>query len=59
MLRSDARVEQVSLYPKAHRLPKFIDGLAVLVGLDIKVAVFDPEFFVFLSRPLNRVKILY
>lgn len=38
---------------------KSIDGLAVLVELDIKVAVFDPVLFVFLSMPRNRVKILY
>ena len=38
---------------------KSIDGLAALVELDIKVAVFDPVLFVFLNRPRNRVKILY
>jgi transposase len=38
---------------------KFIDGLAALVELDIKVAVFDPVLFVFLNKPRNRVKILY
>jgi hypothetical protein len=38
---------------------KSIDGLAALVALDIKVAVFDPVLFVFLNRPRNRVKILY
>ncbi|WP_241000427.1 IS66 family insertion sequence element accessory protein TnpB [Pseudomonas viridiflava] len=36
-----------------------IDGLAALVELDIKVAVFDPVLFVFLNKPRNRVKILY
>ena len=38
---------------------KSIDGLAALVELDIKVAVFDPVLFVFLNRARNRVKILY
>lgn len=45
--------------PLADELPKSIDGLAVLVELDIKVAVFDPVLFVFLNKPRNRVKILY
>lgn len=38
---------------------KSIYGLAALVKLDIKVAVFDPVFFVFLNTPRYRVKILY
>ena len=38
---------------------KSIDGLAVLVELDIKAAVFDPVLFVFLNRQRNRVNILY
>ncbi|WP_245220347.1 IS66 family insertion sequence element accessory protein TnpB [Pseudomonas umsongensis] len=33
---------------------KSIDGLAALVELDIKVAVFDPVLFVFLNKPRNR-----
>jgi transposase len=45
--------------PQTRRLPKSIDGLAALVELDIKVAVFDPVLFVFLNKPRNRVKILY
>lgn len=36
-----------------------MDGLAALVELDIKIAVFDPVLFVFLNRQRNRVKILY
>ncbi|WP_443691389.1 IS66 family insertion sequence element accessory protein TnpB, partial [Pseudomonas sp.] len=47
------------LYPKLVDFRKSIDGLAALVELDIKVAVFDPVLFVFLNRPRNRVKILY
>ena len=35
------------------------DGLAALVELDIKVAVFDLVLFVFLNRHRNRVKVLY
>ena len=47
------------LYPKPVNLRKSIDGLAALVELDIKVAVFDPVLFVFLNKPRNGVKILY
>lgn len=38
---------------------KSIDGLAALVELDIKVAVFDPVLFVFLNKARNRIKVLY
>ncbi|EPN54162.1 IS66 family insertion sequence element accessory protein TnpB [Pseudomonas syringae] len=59
MRRPDAKVEKVYLYPKPVDFRKSIDGLAALVELDIKVAVFDPVLFVFLNRHRNRVKILY
>jgi len=59
MMRPDAKVEKVYLYPKPVDFRKSIDGLAALVELDIKVAVFDPVLFVFLNRHRNRVKILY
>ncbi|WP_241895814.1 IS66 family insertion sequence element accessory protein TnpB, partial [Pseudomonas syringae] len=59
MMRPDAKVEKVYLYPKPVDFRKSIDGLAVLVELDIKVAMFDPVLFVFLNRHRNRVKILY
>ena len=49
MMRPDAKVEKVYLYPKPVDFRKSIDGLAALVELDIKVAVFDPVLFVFLS----------
>ncbi|WP_443692459.1 IS66 family insertion sequence element accessory protein TnpB, partial [Pseudomonas sp.] len=52
-------ISLVYLYPKLVDFRKSIDGLAALVELDIKVAVFDPVLFVFLNRPRNRVKILY
>lgn len=58
MMRPDAKVEKVYLYPKPVDFRKSIDGLAALVELDIKVAVFDPVLFVFLNKPRNRVKIL-
>jgi hypothetical protein len=58
-MRSDAKVEEVYLYPKLVDFRKSIDGLAVLAELDIKVAVFNPVLFVFLNKPRNRVKILY
>lgn len=57
MMRPDAKVEKVYLYPKPVDLRKSIDGLASLVELDIKVAVFDPVLFVFLNRARNRVRI--
>ena len=41
MMRPDAKVEKVYLYPKPVDFRKSIDGLSALVELDIKVAVFD------------------
>ena len=49
MMRPNASVEKVYLYPKPVDFRKSIDGLAALVELDIKVAVFDPVLFVFLN----------
>ncbi len=43
MMRPDTKVEKVYLYPKPVDFRKSIDGLAALVELDIKVAVFDPD----------------
>lgn len=45
MMRPDAKVEKVYLYPKPVDFRNPIDGLAALVELDIKVAVFDPVLF--------------
>ncbi|WP_256580909.1 MULTISPECIES: IS66 family insertion sequence element accessory protein TnpB [Pseudomonas] len=45
--------------PKPFDFRKYIDGLAALVELGIKVATFDPVLLVFLNKPRNRVKILY
>ena len=59
MMRPNAKVKKVYLYPKPVDFRKSIDGLAALVQLDIKVAVFEPVLFVFLNRTRNRVKILY
>ncbi|AKA86411.1 hypothetical protein [Pseudomonas synxantha] len=42
MMRPDAQVEKVCLYPKPVDFRKTINVLAALVELDIKVAVFDP-----------------
>ncbi len=56
MMRPDAKVEKVYLYPKPVDFRKSIDGLAALVELDIKVAVFDPVLFVFLNKSRNRVQ---
>ena len=52
MMRPDAKVEKVYLYPKPVDFRKSIDGLAALVELDIKVAVFDPVLFV-CKRSMN------
>lgn len=54
MMRPDAKAEKVYLYPKPVDFRKSIDGLAALVELDIKVAVFDPVLFAFLNKPRNR-----
>jgi len=49
MMRPDAKVEKVYLYPKPVDFRKSIDDLAALAELDIKVAVSDPVLFVFLN----------
>jgi transposase len=59
MMCPNASVEKVYLYLKPVDIRKSIDGLAALVELDVKVAVFDPVRFVFLNRHRNRVKVLY
>lgn len=59
MMRPDTKVEKFYLHPKPFAFQKSIDGLAALVELDIKVAVFDPVLFVFLNKSRNRVRILY
>lgn len=46
MIRPNAKVKKVYFYPKAVDFRKSIDGLAALVELGIKVAVFDPFLFV-------------
>ncbi|WP_241092034.1 IS66 family insertion sequence element accessory protein TnpB [Pseudomonas viridiflava] len=48
MMRPDAKVEKVYLYPKPVDFRKSIDGLAALVELDIKVAV-STRYFSFSS----------
>ncbi len=46
-----AKFEKVYLYPKFVEWGKSIDGLTVLVELDIKVAVFDQMLFIFFDKP--------
>ncbi len=50
MMRPDAQVQKVYLYPKPVDFRKSINGLAALVALDIKVEVFGLVLFVFLNR---------
>jgi len=45
MMRPESKVEKVYLYPRPVDFRKSIDGLAALVELDIKVALFDPLLF--------------
>ena len=59
MMRPDAKVQKVYLYPKPVDFRKSINGLAALVELDIKVEVFNPVLFVFLNRTRSQVKIPY
>ncbi|MGK4341781.1 IS66 family insertion sequence element accessory protein TnpB [Ectopseudomonas oleovorans] len=59
MMRPDARVQKVYLYPKPVDFRKPINGLAALLELDIKVEVLNPVLFVFLNRTRSQVKILY
>ncbi|QXG50212.1 IS66 family insertion sequence element accessory protein TnpB [Pseudomonas viridiflava] len=49
-MRPYAKVEKMYLYPNPLNFRKSVDGLAALVELDIKVAVFDPVLFVFLNK---------
>ncbi|WP_240314645.1 IS66 family insertion sequence element accessory protein TnpB [Pseudomonas aeruginosa] len=56
MMRPDSKVEKIYLYPKPVDFRKSIDGLAALVELNIKIAVFDPLLFVFLIKARNRIK---
>jgi len=53
MMRPNAEVEKVYLYPKPVDFRKSIDGLATLVELDIKIAVFDPVLFALLNKQLH------
>lgn len=59
MMRPNARVQKVYLYPKPVDLRKSINGLATLVQLDLQVELFAPVLFVFLNRARTQVKILY
>lgn len=50
MMRPDAKVQKVYLYPKPVDYCQSINGLAALVELGIKVKVFNPVLFVVLNR---------
>lgn len=61
MMRPDAKVQKVYLYPKPVDFRKSINGLAALVELDIKVEVFNPVLLgrwsspVMTARPKKRM----
>lgn len=59
MMRPDAKVQKVYLYPKPVNFRKSINSLAVLVELDIKVEAFNLVPFVLLNRSRGQVIILY
>jgi len=51
--------DSFNLYPKPVDFRKPINGLAVLVELDIKVKVSNPVLLVFLNHSRSQVKTLY
>ena len=57
MMRPDAKVQKVYLYPKPVDFRKSINGLAALVELDIKVEVFNPVLFVFLMSLIQSARL--
>ncbi|SFP19687.1 IS66 family insertion sequence element accessory protein TnpB [Pseudomonas borbori] len=57
MMRPDAKVEKVYIYPKPVDFRKTIDGLAAPIELNIKVAVFDSELLVLLNKSRIRRKL--
>ncbi|TKJ68893.1 hypothetical protein PviCFBP13515_15240 [Pseudomonas viridiflava] len=54
MMRLNAQVEKVYLYPKTVDFRKSIDGMAALVEPDIRIDVFNPVLFVFLNKRQQR-----
>lgn len=59
MMRPDAKVEKVYLYPKPVDFRNPSTDWLLWSNWISKVAVFDPVLFVFLNKPRNRVKTLY
>ena len=59
MMRPDAKVEKVYLYPKPVDFRKSIDGLAALVEAELELSLFSDTLFVFANRQRSRIKILY
>jgi hypothetical protein len=54
MMHPDAKVEKMYLTPKPVDFRKSFDGLAALLELDIKVAVYDPVLLSFSTNPAIR-----
>lgn len=52
-MRPDAKVEKAYLDPRQVDFRKFSDGLATLVEPDVKIAMLDPVFFVFLKSAVT------
>ncbi len=57
MMRPDAKVEKIYIYPKPVDFRKTIDGLAAPIELNIKVAVSDPELLVLFNKSHIRRKL--
>lgn len=57
MMRPDAKVEKIYIYPKPVDFRKTIDGLADPIELNIKVAVSDPELLVLFNKSHIRRKL--
>ena len=59
MMRPDAKVEKVYLYPKPVDFRKSIDGLTAIVSQTYKLDPFQNALYLFCGRRRDRVKALY
>lgn len=58
MMHPSAKFEQAQSLPYLVDFRRSIDGLAVMIELEIQVAVFDPVLFVFLNSPPNTLCVI-